>query len=132
MTDKVGVILDAVFKCTLDMINKDFQEYPEHRVAFFSLLLAINANCFQALLALPAPVFKLVLDSVVWAFKHTMRDIADTGLQICLELLNNVSKLDPSLSNAFYQSYFLSVFQDVFYVSSDREHKSGGQFMTRC
>lgn len=27
------------------------------------------------------------MDSIVWAFKHTMRDIADTGLQIVYELL---------------------------------------------
>lgn len=34
----------------------------------------------SALLELPPAQFKLVMDSVVWAFKHTMRDIADTGL----------------------------------------------------
>jgi exportin-1 len=33
-----------------------------------------------ALLELPPPQFKLVMDSVVWAIKHTMREIADTGL----------------------------------------------------
>ena len=49
MTDKVPVILDNVFACTLDMINKDFQEYPEHRVSFFNLLKAINLNCFTGI-----------------------------------------------------------------------------------
>jgi exportin-1 len=33
-----------------------------------------------ALLDLPPAQFKLVMDSVVWGIKHTMRDIADTGL----------------------------------------------------
>ena len=28
-------IFDAVFECTLDMINKDFEEFPEHRTEFF-------------------------------------------------------------------------------------------------
>jgi exportin-1 len=61
MTDKVPAILESVFQATLDMINKDFQEYPEHRVGFYSLLKAIDSNCFSALLGLPATTFKLVL-----------------------------------------------------------------------
>ena len=47
MTDKIAPILDAVFECTLNMINKNFEEYPEHRIAFFKLLQAINSNCFD-------------------------------------------------------------------------------------
>jgi exportin-1 len=125
MTDRVPVILENVFEGTLNMINKDFSEYPDHRVGFFNLLKAINQNCFMALLNLPPPTFKLILDSIVWGFKHTMRDIADTGLLICIDLLSNVSKLDPSVGSAFYQNYYLTLFQDVFYVLTDREHKSG-------
>lgn len=52
-----------------------------HRLAFFRLLRAINVNCFDALLKIPAPQFKLVMDSVVWATKHTTRDIGDLGLK---------------------------------------------------
>jgi exportin-1 len=79
------------------MINQDFSEFPEHRVGFFKLLRAINLNCFPgmrllilesspctnyftALLGIPPPQFKLFMDSIIWAIKHTMRDIADTGL----------------------------------------------------
>lgn len=35
---------------------------------------------FVALLAIPPPQFKLLMDSIIWAIKHTMRDIADIGL----------------------------------------------------
>lgn len=38
ITPHVPKIFDAVFECTLNMINKDFQEYPEHRTNFFLLL----------------------------------------------------------------------------------------------
>lgn len=34
----------------------------------------------SALLSIPAQQFKLVLDSIVWAFKHTMRNVADIGM----------------------------------------------------
>ncbi|CAJ0749314.1 18772_t:CDS:10 [Entrophospora sp. SA101] len=125
ITNEIPSILSAVFECTLNMINKDFSEYPEHRVGFFKLLRAINQHCFPALLTLPAAQFKLIMDSIVWAFKHTMRDIADTGLHICLELLNNISNQESAVANAFYQQYYLNLLQDVFFVLTDTDHKSG-------
>lgn len=39
-------------------------------------------HCFPAFLHIPPPQFKLVLDSIIWAFKHTMRNVADTGLAV--------------------------------------------------
>jgi exportin-1 len=55
MEDQVPVIMENVFECTLDMINKDFSEFPEHRVEFFNLLRAINLHCF------PGMLFRLLL-----------------------------------------------------------------------
>ncbi|RIB27651.1 CRM1 C terminal-domain-containing protein [Gigaspora rosea] len=130
ITSEVPAILNAVFECTLNMINKDFSEYPEHRVGFFKLLRAINQHCFPALLTLPPAQFKLIMDSIVWAFKHTMRDIADTGLNICLELINNISLQDQATANMFYSQYFLNLLQDVFFVLTDTDHKSG--FKMQC
>ena len=125
ITERIPAIMDAVFECTLDMINKDFAEFPEHRVAFFQFLRSVNLHCFEALLALPAQKFKLVIDSLCWAFKHTMRDIAETGLSICLELINNIAAAPENIANAFYQSFYLALLQDVFFVLTDSDHKSG-------
>ncbi|GAA5840344.1 hypothetical protein JCM5353_002789 [Sporobolomyces roseus] len=125
MTDKIPAVLDAVFECTLSMINQDLTEFPEHRVAFFRLLRVININCFDALLTIPAPQFKLVMDSVVWATKHTMRDIGDLGLTICVELIDNVVAAGPNTSNGFFQAYYLPLLSDMFFVLTDADHKSG-------
>lgn len=38
ITSEVPKIFDAVFECTLEMINKDFEEFPEHRTNFYLLL----------------------------------------------------------------------------------------------
>lgn len=127
MTDKIAPILDSVFECTLGMINKDFVEYPEHRVNFFKLISAINVNCFDALLRLNRTHFKLVVDSCVWAFKHAHREIAETGLKICYDLLKNISA-SPGAASDFYQSFYLTTFTDVFYVLTDGEHKSGFRY----
>ncbi len=74
---------------------------------------------------MPAPQFRLFLDSVVWAFKHTMRDIGDMGLTICTELLSNFSKAEPAIANAFFQTYFISILQDIFFVLTSTSHKAG-------
>ncbi|KAG6831297.1 Exportin-1 [Tricholoma furcatifolium] len=122
LTPQVPAILDAVFEPTLNMINQDFSEYPEHRGGFFRLLRTINLNCFPALLGIPPNQFKLFMDSIIWAIKHTMRDIADT---VCLEVVNNFATATEAVSNAFFQQYFLSIVQDTFFVLTDTDHKSG-------
>lgn len=89
ITGEVLKIFDAVFECTLDMINKNFEDYPQHRTHFYELLEAVNAHCFKAFLSIPPAQFKLVFDSIVWAFKHTMRNVADTGLNILFQVISN-------------------------------------------
>lgn len=44
---------------------------------------------------------------------------------MCLEVINNFSTADPQVSNQFFQQYFLSIMQDVFFVLTDTDHKSG-------
>jgi exportin-1 len=84
----------------------------------------INQHCFPALFNIPPEHQKLVVHSVVWAMKHTERNISDTGLEILHELLQNVGRT-PNVAQAFYQQYLLSLIQDVFAVMTDRLHKTG-------
>ncbi|KAK3314975.1 CRM1 C terminal-domain-containing protein [Apodospora peruviana] len=126
MEDQVPIIMENVFECTLDMINKDFSEFPEHRVEFFNLLRAINLNCFPALLKLDNRQFKFVIDSCLWASKHDNRDVETAGLNMCLELINNIAeKTDVQTSNAFFNQFFITILQDVFFVLTDQDHKAG-------
>lgn len=150
ITRQVPKIFDAVFECTLNMINKDFEEYPEHRTNFFLLIQvyelyllvllfeiaifkelelddfinyfqAVNVHCFPALLSIPPAQFKLVLDSIIWAFKHTMRNVADTGLDILYQLFHNLERHDQA-AQSFYQTYFTDILQHVFSVVTDTSH----------
>lgn len=54
-----------------------------------------------------------------------MRDIADVSLATCEELLLNIRQTDAAIAGAFYQSYYLNILQDIFFVLTDRDHKSG-------
>ncbi|XP_078049762.1 exportin-1 emb [Augochlora pura] len=123
ITCEIPKIFDAVFECTLEMINKDFEEFPEHRTNFFLLLQAVNMYCFPAFLVIRPAQFKLVLDSIIWAFKHTMRNVADTGLQILYQLLQNVES-EPAAQN-FYRTYFTDILQHIFSVVTDSSHIAG-------
>ncbi|KAJ2629678.1 Karyopherin transporter, partial [Coemansia sp. RSA 1694] len=58
MTDKIPIIFDSLFESTMSMINQDFTEYPEHRLAIYQLLRTINKNCFSAMLNLPPQQFR--------------------------------------------------------------------------
>lgn len=124
ITSEVPKIFDAVFECTLNMINKDFEEFPEHRINFFLLLQAVNTHCFPAFLNIPPPQFKLVLDSIIWAFKHTMRNVADTGLNILYQLLLNLQQHEQA-AQGFYVTYFTDILQHVFSVVTDTSHTAG-------
>lgn len=118
-------IFNSVFDCTLDMINKDFTDYPDHRISFFKLLQALTTYCFEALLQLPADQFKLFIDSVIWAFKHSHRDVSDIGLRVCSSILSKINECSSALVNSFYTSYFTAILQDVFFVLTDSDHKAG-------
>ncbi|KAL0744618.1 hypothetical protein Bca4012_086131 [Brassica carinata] len=112
MKDEVPRIFESVFLCTLEMITKNFEDYPEHRLKFFSLLRAIATYCFPALLQLTSEQLKLVMDSVIWAVRHTERNIAGTGIKLLLVFLNNF-KSYPEVSFLFRT--FLPCFSDSFF-----------------
>lgn len=38
VVDEVPRIMEAVFECTLEMITKNFEDFPEHRIRFFGFL----------------------------------------------------------------------------------------------
>lgn len=121
----VAAVFDALFGPTLSMINTDFQEYPDHRTNLFLLLQAINSSCFPIFYEMPPQSFSLVIDSIVWAFQHTMRNVAETGLSILLELLNSVAMGDAAFAQHFYKTYLLRLMQHIFAVLTDTLHKAG-------
>ena len=42
-----------------------------------------------ALLQIPTATFKLYMDAIVWAFKHTMRNVAEIGQPVIIIIINN-------------------------------------------
>ena len=86
--------------------------------------LQIFCLYFSAFLSIPPQQFKLVLDSVIWAFKHTMRNVADTGLNILYQMLQNVAQ-EKDAAQSFYQTYYTDILQHIFSVVTDSSHSAG-------
>lgn len=120
MVPQIPAVLDAVFQCSLDMIAADLHSFPEHRLNFFLLLQAINDHAFPAFVAIPPAQFKLVLDAIIWAFKHSMRNVAEIGLEILHKLLQNIAnETESSVAAAFYREYLLELLQHILGVVTD-------------
>lgn len=47
LVPEVPRVLDHVFEVTLEMINKNFEDFPEHRLRFFQFLKAVNNHAFE-------------------------------------------------------------------------------------
>eukprot|EP00730_Choanoeca_flexa_P018270 TRINITY_DN8877_c0_g1_i1.p1 TRINITY_DN8877_c0_g1~~TRINITY_DN8877_c0_g1_i1.p1 ORF type:complete len:1093 (+),score=360.10 TRINITY_DN8877_c0_g1_i1:50-3280(+) len=124
MNDKIMDVFAAVFESTLSMITSEFESNPEHRVSFYNLLHAIVSHCFDALAALQAEQWKMVIDAIVWGFQHPMRNVADTSLRIMKELLEKLQR-DPNMAQQFYSTFYTDILQHLFSVATDSAHLSG-------
>lgn len=129
--NEIVSILSSVFQCTLNMINKDFTEYPEHRVEFYKLLREINLKGFNALVQFPPNAFQSFIDAILWAFKHNNETVENSGLLLCDELLTNIERLSNNGSTGkiefqmeFFKHFYFPIISDVFYVLTDSDHKA--------
>ena len=53
--EDIPPIMEALFECTLEMINKNLEEFPEHRTNFFRMLQSITAHCFTGTVNIHLP-----------------------------------------------------------------------------
>jgi exportin-1 len=129
LTLLVPIIFRSCFNATLEMITTNFEDFPDHRIGLFQLLRSMNGSCFAALFSLdPDPTiaeqsFQLVINAIVWAFKHTERNVAETGLQTLLELLRNLET--SGHAEYFYERYYFFILNDILAVLTDTLHKPG-------
>lgn len=128
MEAEVPRIFEAVFECTLGMITRNMEDYPEHRLQFFGLLRAVTKHCPGTLFNMSESQLKLVIDSVVWAFRHTERNIAETGLKLLYEMLNTFQASEAATK--FYKAYYLQLLREIFAVMTDTFHKPGFKLQT--
>lgn len=121
-------IMASTFTCTLEMINKNFEDHPDIRIAFYHLLEAIVSNCIESVKKLQPEVFSLLFNSLLWASKHTIRDVSDVGLSAITSILDHFSGLNPVDSSQFYSGYYVTLLQDMLFIITNPFHKPGKWF----
>ena len=132
------------------MINKDFQEYPEHRIKFFLLLRAITEHCTQGLIGLQAQQFQLYMDrcvlwegcgarkvleccSLIWGVRHTMRNVAEVAIETLRRLFEAMMIYpQPDVAHSFYRQYLVSTLVHVLSVVSDSSQSQVSSFVDCC
>jgi len=53
------------------------------------------------------------------------REVESAGLSMCFELVSNMAETDQQTCNTFFQTFFTTILQDVFFVVTDSDHKAG-------
>ena len=53
-----------------------------------------------------------------------MRNVAETGLNILYQMLQNVAQEDAA-AQSFYQTYYTDILQHIFSVVTDSSHTAG-------
>lgn len=126
----IPVIFEKACGPTLDMLNKDFLAYPDHRDAFYRLLRALSRETFAAVMSLPLPTIDTYIKSLVWAIRHHHASIAELGLRGLDEFiarLNNpqTEGMTAEILNGFYAQFYLDLMSCVLTVLTDGAHASG-------
>lgn len=130
---EMPAIMEGIFDPTLELIAENMTDHPEHRAELFQFLQIANECCFHSLICVPPPHQKKIVDSIVWASKHTDRNISEKGLKTLLAMLQNIDVLDrsdPRAAQFFYSVFLLDVIKDLFEILTDRTHKSGFKAQT--
>ncbi|KAI8370218.1 armadillo-type protein [Blakeslea trispora] len=119
------------FMSTLPMLTHNFSDYPEFRHEFYRLLRVLNRRCFLNLFQSHS-LFQLVIDSIMWGTKHTVRDIAQMALQTCLDMINTVAGLeDEDVSSQFFETYYVRILTDILEVLVDPDCRHGFNYQSQ-
>lgn len=92
--NKMLKMFDATFEGTLSWsikVSRSTRNIGQVSLNYYKLLMFIVLKRF--VLNIPPPQFILVFDSIVWAFKYTLRNFADMGLSAT----TNRTKLLPNM-----------------------------------
>lgn len=123
--------LPMLLEITLPMITQDFTSYPELRLSFFGLLRAVAVHCFEFFLKLEFEKIKTIINSLLWALRHETVNVHEVGIAAINAFLGNINNR-PDLASSFYKSFFLPVFDEVLYVTTDRLHQNSFSEQASC
>ncbi|CAD5224178.1 unnamed protein product [Bursaphelenchus okinawaensis] len=113
-------MMEIVFVPTLEMIQAETSHYPEHRVNFFQMIQSATTSCFDIVIQLPEKMLGLIVQSLLWALQHTIRTVAEIGIQMITEFVKRLREYpNNSVRQQFYSRYFMEMLNHVMGVVTD-------------
>lgn len=107
------VVVDISGWLMFQMITKNFEDYPEHRLKFFSLLRAIATHCFPALIRLSSEVCVNICPLIESCLNFYIADIWHGWNLVCSDVygwLLNISYCIHSFNELFLFHIYLLLF----------------------
>ncbi|SAM07888.1 hypothetical protein [Absidia glauca] len=130
--DSLDTILFNLFEPTLMMINQNFSDFPDHRLAFFTLLQEMVNRFYNDLLMLSPMKLSMIVDSLLWGTKHTVAAISNVALQTWLTWIDLTCQLeDEDVASEFYRTYYLRILTDVLTVLVDPDCQNGFKYQSQ-
>jgi exportin-1 len=121
LSDGIATILGALFDSTAELIVTNAEDFPEHRVGLFSLIKAINANCFEAFLAYVTAT-PAIMSGVLWASKHIEPNTCMAGLDALYDFLNRIA-LHEEAAAGFLSEFASTIVNDTLVAMLDTMHR---------
>ena len=119
---ELAVMVDIILPPTVEMISRNYTDYPEHRAYFFKMVSDITEHSFDTFSQVSD--FDSILGTLTWAATHEERSIFILGTET---LLNVVSWVGNNASGeeqfVFFEKYFGDIYSKTWLVLTDLLHK---------
>ncbi|KII72118.1 Exportin-1 [Thelohanellus kitauei] len=127
LNDNILTIFQHLFDSTMSMISQDLQDYPEHRVRFFTLIESITGCCFHAMVSMSPAEFDFIMQALFYAISHSSPNVSSLGLSSLVTLFKNLldhSYSDGIFTERFHKTYFIPIFDRMLHLVGDGLHRS--------
>ena len=85
-------IFDMIVASTLQMLQTDNQNFPDHRLKLYELLKAINTYCFNSIFLLSPNQQEQYINALVWGSKHEHPTVSTMALTILSSFLTKIKQ----------------------------------------
>lgn len=121
-------VFDSLVKSTFVMIQRNFDDFPDHRVKVYRLLKTIVVNCFKVVVSFDQADFNTMMMALYWAIKHHNDEISKLGLETIQTIIENFER--STVFKEFYKAHLIMLITEVLSVLSDTMHKSDFELQT--
>ena len=112
-------IFASVFGPSIEMINTDFDSFPDFRLPIYTFLHTIIKNHIHIMLSAPPDDFNFFVQSINWGVRHPYHEVCVEAIAATKDLIN-ATKRDGNFS----RGYVMTIANHTLDILTDTLHKS--------